>query len=244
MSFYFLELEEMRHLETGQSKVGMKRNEGSIAQSLKPFGISLNRQALAHILSFLPDAMPTDGRSGAMRLRRIRHKGNCMYNTAFSVACEVEKAGCDIILPYIESKGFKVIPFANKHLQQYGDYIVQNGDKPKTIEIKTENKHTGNFFFETWSNRKWHTLGWIFTIQADWLFYYFQDKYILYFMQVKSLKDCLFIDGLLWKYPEVEQGKYNQRNDTWGRIVPVDEIMSHKTHEKGRWCTETSLPPF
>ena len=96
------------------------------------------------------------------------------------------------------------------------------------LKVEAANKH-GNFFLETWSNREWFTLGWMYKLQADVLLYYFLQERELYSIKVPALKEWAFGvgdgQGAIYKYLERKQSKYNQRNDTWGRCVPIAELQ-------------------
>lgn len=93
------------------------------------------------------------------------------------------------------------------------------------VEIKAEEENKyDNFFLETWSNRRWYTLGWLYTLNSDILFYYFLNEKLLYSIDFRKLKKWCFVDSNIYKYPEKPQGKYSQKNDTWGRCVPIRDI--------------------
>lgn len=91
----------------------------------------------------------------------------------------------------------------------------------KKIEVKTERKHTGNLFWETWSDKPKGRKGWGVTSTADELFYLFLDDRIGY--RVESLQSSLWLfDYCRKEYKEVQQTKAQQANETWGCLVPVD----------------------
>lgn len=127
-----------------------------------------------------------------------------------------------------------------KELQKtIGDAALNAKDgKIYCLEIKAEveNKY-GNFFLETWSNRKWFNPGWMYTLRTDILLYYFCKEKDLYTIDFNKLKAWAFIDGNIYKYPEKSQSKYTQLNDTWGRCVPIsviEESVGFKKHLLGR----------
>jgi hypothetical protein len=94
------------------------------------------------------------------------------------------------------------------------------------VEVKTELEHTGNLFFETWSNKSTGRLGWAYTSTADEFFYLFWEAGIGYripeFQRVMWLFDYHRRD-----FREVEQGKHIQENDTWGCLVPIAWLKSN-----------------
>lgn len=102
------------------------------------------------------------------------------------------------------------------------------------IELKTELKHTGNLFIETWSNKKRWTPGWLYASLADYLLYHFLDVEECYVISMRALKAFCFTTpsvrsgsaGRLADYREVEQVKHDQMNDTWGRLVPIEDLKS------------------
>lgn len=120
---------------------------------------------------------------------------------------------------------------ADQFLQAiWGDFTVYLHGLPYGVELKVENDNRwGNFFFETWSNREWFTLGWLYKLQADVLLYHFLNQRTVYSLRVPALKRWAFGigdgQGNIYKYPERKQSKYNQKNDTWGRCVPIAELQ-------------------
>jgi len=151
---------------------------------------------------------------------------------------------------FIEAQGieaealFDLIPFIERryspegivktnsqlHVQKYkGDAIILTVAGGKFVELKAEKENIyGNLFIETWSNRSRFTQGWIFTTQADWLWYYFVSNKQLYHVVFQELKKwCFGIEsnqGRIWDFPEKQQNKYSQLNDTWGRCIPIQVL--------------------
>ena len=108
----------------------------------------------------------------------------------------------------------------------WGDFTILRQDKPFGIELKAEQSNRyGNLFLETWSNRKWRTLGWMYKLRGDSLFYYFVEEKELWTLRVDSLLDWAFGadtgDGQIYRFPEKKQCKHDQKNDSWGRCVPI-----------------------
>lgn len=122
------------------------------------------------------------------------------------------------------------------------------------VELKAELAFTGNLFLETWSNRnltdpqshadRGSNPGWLTKVRADLLFYHFVDSDRLYILNLYSLKRWAFKNrsqrglseragrirpehpaGRIYDFPEREQRKYDQPNDTWGRCVPVSVLI-------------------
>lgn len=157
----------------------------------------------------------------------------------------IEAEAFMVLKPYIveKSDGRYVVTskgtLARWLQESVGDIIANDKDENLfAIELKAEQKHTGNLFLETWSNknldeRQNHGChgsnpGWLFKIRADLLFYYFLDADILYSIDVFRLKRWAFGNGprgkeragRLWDFQE-KLVVDDQKNDTWGRPVPV-----------------------
>jgi hypothetical protein len=156
---------------------------------------------------------------------------------SFERGCKVEKNGMDVLLPFIISRAYqgRVVPLfgnaQNKELQQYGDILMNTeSDKYITIDLKIENRFTGNFFIETWSNKSRFNQGWVYKCKSDRIFYYFLDKpEIFYSIFVEKFKAWLFESvgnkPRLFSFIEAKQSKYDQMNDTWGVIIPIDVAL-------------------
>ena len=132
------------------------------------------------------------------------------------------------VLAFLQAIAGRVeITKSSEFLQSvWGDFTIFKGDQPYGIELKAEasNRH-GNFFLETWSNRSWFTLGWLFKLRGDSLFYYFVEEKELWTIKMPALKAWAFgtekLPGQVWQYPEKRQAKHDQHNDSWGRCVPI-----------------------
>lgn len=103
------------------------------------------------------------------------------------------------------------------------------------VEIKgEETERTGNLFLEIWSNKHRWRQGWLYHLQTDLLLYAFLDTRALYVVSFHRLREWAFTTpgmrgpdypGRIWDYPEREQRKRMQLNDTWGRCVPISVLM-------------------
>ncbi len=162
-----------------------------------------------------------------------------MSNTSFEKASRVEEIASRHILPWLAVNGAKVMETGDCEFLQrhWGDWVQQTQDGIyRSIELKaeSEDKH-GRFFFETWSNRKlgYFTLGWMLTCKSDFLFYYFLKEETLYVIDFNKLKLWAWGDGSdehpghIYKYKERLQEKYGQPNKTWGRCVPIADLMKY-----------------
>ena len=150
-----------------------------------------------------------------------------------------------ILLPYLDNEtGGRVVMTSKGVLARFlqitvGDALLNDrAGAVWSVEIKAEERHTGNLFLETWSNKNLNekpsyalrgsTMGWLFSCRADLLHYYFLDTDDLYVIPLFRLKRWAFgankSAGRIYDFPEVGQAKYSQLNDTHGRLVPIETI--------------------
>lgn len=180
-----------------------------------------------------------------MRLRELFSTENyCKpQDNAFKEASIVGSSGVEELLPLLEKASFRYVTTdkgaLSEFLQKSAGDVIFNCQKKNvwTVEIKTEARTTGNFYLETWSNRSRLTPGWLQTLQADLLWYYFKDAGKLYSIPFPKLQDWAYRKRGLCRYQEKEQKKYNQLNDTWGVCVPIlviEKEVGFKTFTKGR----------
>lgn len=124
-------------------------------------------------------------------------------------------------------------------LQQTVGDILYNADRltVMSIEVKTEQRASRNLFLETWSNASSELErmreGWMLTLDADWLFYYFVETDTLCTVDFQKLKTWAFRTprhdgslGRLFDYPEKAQKKHQQLNLTRGRCVPIAVLQA------------------
>lgn len=162
---------------------------------------------------------------------------------AFDSARGVEARAMTVLLPYLQevSEGRLVLTskgtLARWLQESVGDALLMTGDEVKAVELKAEQKSTGNVFLETWSNRnlerradhaeRGQNPGWLTKIRADLLLYYFIDRDWLYSFDVFELKRWFYGQGDgsgVWgsgRFRERCQRRYTQANDTWGVVVPL-----------------------
>ena len=124
--------------------------------------------------------------------------------------------------------------------RSFGDFFINiDADTVRLLEVKIERHWTGNLFLETWSNlnledREAHaehgsTPGWMVTSRADLLLFYFLDTDDLVTVPLLRLKRWAFgsgTEGGIYAWPEKRQGRFEQRNDSWGRCVPVEHLAA------------------
>lgn len=150
--------------------------------------------------------------------------------SSFEQACEVEKLAEAVLLPYMQRVWPSCTYYPTRHhriIQKVcGDLLVQKTGSAKYIELKAERQNDhGNLFVETWSNKSRGGLGWFHACQADWLWYYFLKPSELYILQMDQLREWArqpMHRPRLYDFPEKNQRRYVQMNDTWGRPVPIE----------------------
>lgn len=167
--------------------------------------------------------------------------------TSYDRSRKVEAKSFAILQPWLEeaSGGRYVLTtkgrLARVFQEQYGDVLFNSAQDGRmwTLELKAEEQHTGNLFLETWSNRNLENPaehaklgcnpGWLVKQTADLLLYHFLDNDTAYLISLFKLKQWSFGagegKGRIYAFPEVLQGKYHQKNDTWGRLVEVRQLM-------------------
>lgn len=164
---------------------------------------------------------------------------------AFAAASRVEQQGLALLLPYLTERAYQgriVSTSAGtlaRTLQHHFGDVLMNTDASTVwaLEIKIEQHWTGNVFLETWSNRNLDSKashaergsapGWLVTTRADLLLFYFLDTDDLVVAPAFRLKRWAFgsgEEGGAYGWPERRQRRYDQPNDTWGRVVPVDVL--------------------
>jgi hypothetical protein len=127
-------------------------------------------------------------------------------------------------------------PLSRSLQERVGDVLYNSDDTEVwSVEIKGERKHTGNLFIETWSNRSRFNRGWLDKLEADLLLYYFLDSKDLYAIRLQKFKAWAFGGcwgaaeypaGNIYRFREVKQQCWEQPNDTWGRLVPIETIRA------------------
>ena len=166
---------------------------------------------------------------------------------AFDNARQIELAGKEDLVRFLEAQacsGRVVLtdkgPLSTFLQETVGDAVMNDRQMDTWgVEFKIEEKHTGNLFLETWSNLARRNPGWTVKLNADILLYYFLDCKHLYSISFQRLAKWAFGDsdafrqdqrvigrspGRIYDFPERKQRKRDQRNDTWGRVVPVTTL--------------------
>ena len=157
---------------------------------------------------------------------------------SFEKCQKIEEAGYELIKPDLR-QNFDEYVYVNTVVrnelvlafqQNFGDLIVKKDKSIYFIDLKTENEDKyGNFFLETWSNKKRNTTGWFppeVGVKADFVYYIFLQQKILYILDLPKLRKWAFEEGNIRRYAEKMQHKFDQLNDTWGRCVKIVDLIN------------------
>ena len=156
--------------------------------------------------------------------------------SAFTKCKEIEARGLDDLLGFFKSTSFdgRFVLTDKGRLSEFlqrevGDVLItRKTGNTVAVEVKCEEANkTGNFYLETWSNKIiGGRLGWMYTIKADYIFYYFIASKELFIVEFPDLWTWAFERMRLYatEHPERMQKKTKQINETWGRCVPIETI--------------------
>lgn len=180
---------------------------------------------------------------------------------------DTEEQGRVLVTPLLESWTAKGYPLlwtesadqAEFWQREIGDVLLtrQEDDSVKHygIELKTEQKFTGNLFIETWSNRSFgrQRQGWIYTSKADFLVTVFIDVKAAVVVRMSQLFAWCFELQRLRQYAEhtVKQSLNGQQlNKTTGVPVSIDALsrgieVKCFRFTQGKWqkVTPTQIAP-
>lgn len=140
----------------------------------------------------------------------------------------IESEGMQTIIQYLRHHNKQPRLTESKEEQERGDIAIPvEDDRESFIEVKVEGQYTGNLFIETFANREWGSVGWLWNCKADWIVFYFLSHDILIGMSFPALKNWLLnqSDRRLDAYREV-RAKHSGPNDTYGRLVPIEHLRA------------------
>lgn len=135
-------------------------------------------------------------------------------------------------------------PLAKELQATIGDVLLTHRGTGRlvSVEVKAEQRHTGNLFIECWSNlnladeESWEARGsnpgWAWKMHPGLLFYYFLDTDTLYIIKGYRLWNWMHgqpsrsgaVGATRIHDFERKCTRSDQMNDTWGHIVPVRVI--------------------
>jgi len=145
-------------------------------------------------------------------------------------SCKVEEQSREILKPFIISVSDSYQWIKDKYQQQtIGDLIIIKDNERYNIELKAELEDKyGRFFLETWSNLDFdrRNTGWMIKSSCDYLWYHFIKEETLYSIDFRKLWRWAFIEHNIYNYSIRPQNKYSQKNKTYGRCVPIQDIAN------------------
>lgn len=161
----------------------------------------------------------------------------------FKKSLEVGKQGEEIIERYLLSIDnileVKCVTDDRNYWDKDIDFIVTMKDGRKfTIEVKTDRYKTNNIYYETKSCIENNTLGCFEKTKADFIFYYFINKDILYIFKTKTFrawvnKEIDFYNTQPANSSLKKSFVYNKTRDlkseytSEGYIIPIDFLESN-----------------
>jgi hypothetical protein len=106
------------------------------------------------------------------------------------------------------------------------DLIWETHQRAYKIEIKGDRWHTtGNFFFETFSNKEKATPGCFLYTQADFVFYYFVAPRLLYILPMPATRDWFLANLACFAERTTTTPVGNTMYTTVGRLVPISVLL-------------------
>jgi len=105
----------------------------------------------------------------------------------------------------------------------------------ETIEIKADRwQNTGNFFFETMSNKEKGTAGCFMYTEANVVFYYFVGPKLLYILPMPQTREWLEANIDRFEEKETTTPAGESFYTTVGRVVPIDLVLQEVAEVKER----------
>ena len=107
------------------------------------------------------------------------------------------------------------------------DLLWSTVTRDYSIEIKADRWHeTGNFFFETISNKEKNTPGCFLYTEADFLFYYFIEPRKLYILPLPRTRTWFMQNLDRFDQRETTTPIGREHYTTVGRLVPVAVVVN------------------
>lgn len=178
--------------------------------------------------------------------------------SAFDQCSKVAARSLQLLDPFLqETHGRYVLTDKGRHSrafqETFGDLIFNASDgRMFTVELKAEERWTGNLFLEIWSNCNFTpgesyrqygpNPGWLAKMNADLLFYHFVDQDRLVICSLPRLQHWSFIaksqnrssvypngqtydlHGRAYDFRQRSQKQHQQKNITVGALVPIEVL--------------------
>ena len=107
------------------------------------------------------------------------------------------------------------------------DLIWATITRDYTIEIKADRWHaTGNFFFETVSNKEKGTLGCFLYTEADFVFYYYPEPRTLYILPMPRARNWFLANVDRFEEKETTTPVGSEYYTTVGRLIPIEIVLT------------------
>jgi hypothetical protein len=104
----------------------------------------------------------------------------------------------------------------------------EKGELEGKIEVKTDRYHrTGNYFFETISNKSRNTPGCFIYTEADYIFYYFTEIEEVHILPIPEVRDWFLEIKETFEERETSTPVGNEHYITVGRLVPRKTVTEH-----------------
>ena len=154
---------------------------------------------------------------------------------------DVESYAASWVFPLLQSLcapgvSIRPVPDGIDMQHRFGDAWIANHQtyKAVNVELKSEQRHTGNLFLEVFGNLRAGVPGWLYHYaDTTRLAYAFNDCHRLYVCEMGNLRrwahgesqqaGCLY---RLEDFPARTQGRYEQHNVPLGRLVPVEVFLA------------------
>ena len=151
-------------------------------------------------------------------------------SNAFTECNKIGMKG-EAVIDFLLRRYYNRVEETEKNIEkqlELADFVIPQseslGIKREIIEVKTEEKWTGNLFFETVSNEGIDRAGWAFTSTADTFYYLFWDKAIAY--RIPDFQAVMWnFDYCKNSFPERPHCKRIQHNKSKGKLVPIEWVM-------------------
>lgn len=154
-----------------------------------------------------------------MQRRRLR---KITYETSVEVAKQAAQEISAWLKTFDETVSVRNVEAEPEFQKMDIDLLWQTTRDTYRVEIKADRWHrTGNFFFETHSNKEKHTPGCMLYTQADYIFYYFIETGVLYVLPVQKTQSWFRKNYKRFQERATTTPVGTASYTTVGRLVPI-----------------------